>query len=192
MSEGQSAVKPASWVGDSVEEWKKLPPWGKIVVFGIAGAVIFIGYRQWQANRNSPSASGSAATGPNSPSLTDLSQAGSVGNPFNTLGGPGNPIIGAQGPAGPQGIPGITTVVQSAGTPTGTPAPPSPAPKPAVPPTPKLSTYTVVPGDNLSAIAARLGVQGGWQALYNQNKTVVGANPNLIYPGQKLNVAGLK
>lgn len=45
--------------------------------------------------------------------------------------------------------------------------------------------YTVAPGDTLSAIAAKQGVSGGWQALWNENKGIV-SNPNLIFPGQKL------
>jgi hypothetical protein len=45
--------------------------------------------------------------------------------------------------------------------------------------------YTVVAGDTLSGIAQKLGVQGGWNALWSSNKTVV-SNPNLIFPGQAL------
>jgi nucleoid-associated protein YgaU len=45
--------------------------------------------------------------------------------------------------------------------------------------------YTVVAGDTLSGIAATRGVQGGWNTLWNENKGVV-ANPNLIFPGQRL------
>jgi len=45
--------------------------------------------------------------------------------------------------------------------------------------------YTVVPGDTLSGIAAKQGVQGGWNILWNENKSVV-SNPNLIFPGQRL------
>lgn len=48
-------------------------------------------------------------------------------------------------------------------------------------------TYTVVSGDNLSKIAKNLtGNSANWQAIYNQNKGVIGGNPNLIYPGQRL------
>jgi LysM repeat protein len=47
-------------------------------------------------------------------------------------------------------------------------------------------TYTVKSGDSLSAIAAALGYPGGWRALYEKNKSVVGSNANLIYPGQVL------
>lgn len=45
--------------------------------------------------------------------------------------------------------------------------------------------YTVVAGDTLSGIAHKLNVPGGWNALWNANKSVV-PNPNLIFPGQKL------
>jgi resuscitation-promoting factor RpfA len=47
-------------------------------------------------------------------------------------------------------------------------------------------TYVVRPGDTLSVIAAEQSVKGGWRALYRLNKGVVGADPNLILPGQRL------
>ncbi|MFI8338860.1 transglycosylase family protein [Streptomyces sp. NPDC085639] len=46
--------------------------------------------------------------------------------------------------------------------------------------------YVVAPGDSLSAIATDQRVEGGWQALYETNRTTVGDNPNLIFPGQRL------
>ncbi len=46
--------------------------------------------------------------------------------------------------------------------------------------------YLVRPGDTLSGIAATHHVKGGWHALYGRNVSVVGGNPNLIYPGQRL------
>ncbi len=46
--------------------------------------------------------------------------------------------------------------------------------------------YTVRPGDNLSAIASKFGIRGGWKELYNFNKAVIGKNPNLIRPGMVL------
>jgi resuscitation-promoting factor RpfA len=46
-------------------------------------------------------------------------------------------------------------------------------------------SYTVVSGDTLSGIAAKEGVSS-WQALYNENKSVVGQDANLIFPGQVL------
>jgi LysM repeat protein len=49
-------------------------------------------------------------------------------------------------------------------------------------------TYTVQPGDSLSGIASRLRYAGGWQALYNKNKGIIGGNPNIIRPGQVLSL----
>lgn len=48
-------------------------------------------------------------------------------------------------------------------------------------------TYTVKKGDCLWNIAKRYyGDATQWRKIYNKNKGVVGKNPNLIYPGQKL------
>lgn len=52
------------------------------------------------------------------------------------------------------------------------------------------TTYTVKKGDCLSAIARKLTGSASWQALYEQNKDVIGGNPNLIYPGQVLTIPG--
>ncbi|MFG2054448.1 transglycosylase family protein [Micromonospora sp. NPDC048930] len=47
-------------------------------------------------------------------------------------------------------------------------------------------TYAVKPGDTLSEIADAHNLAGGWQALYERNKRVVGDDPGLIFPGQRL------
>ncbi|MFE9307949.1 transglycosylase family protein [Streptomyces sp. NPDC006706] len=47
--------------------------------------------------------------------------------------------------------------------------------------------YKVVSGDTLSSIAAKHGVQGGWQKLFDLNKDIVD-NADLIYPGQQLHL----
>ncbi|MEU7846832.1 transglycosylase family protein [Micromonospora parva] len=49
-------------------------------------------------------------------------------------------------------------------------------------------TYLVKPGDTLSEIAAEQRVAGGWQALYEDNRQVVGSDPGLIFPGQRLSL----
>ncbi|MFF3323910.1 transglycosylase family protein [Streptomyces sp. NPDC002889] len=46
--------------------------------------------------------------------------------------------------------------------------------------------YTVARGDSLSKIARDERVTGGWQRLYAQNRAVVGDDPDLIFPGQRL------
>jgi hypothetical protein len=40
------------------------------------------------------------------------------------------------------------------------------------------------------ALGALGEATGGWQEIYQLNKNVIGANPNLIYPGQKLKIPG--
>ncbi|MFD6227517.1 transglycosylase family protein [Streptomyces sp. NPDC060232] len=95
-----------------------------------------------------------------------------------TRGGP-SPVLAAQVPAQPEARSQPrtqevrTTAVQgSTPRPTGTSVLPNP--------------YVVAPGDSLSAIATEQHVEGGWQALYETNRAVVGDNPNLILPGQRL------
>ncbi|MFJ1757138.1 transglycosylase family protein [Kitasatospora sp. NPDC088134] len=47
-------------------------------------------------------------------------------------------------------------------------------------------SYTVQAGDWLSTIAQREHVDGGWQALYDLNRSVLTEGPDMIYPGQQL------
>ncbi|MFD7687148.1 transglycosylase family protein [Streptomyces sp. NPDC059781] len=49
-------------------------------------------------------------------------------------------------------------------------------------------SYTVRTGDSLSSIADSLELGGGWRSLYAENEQVVGADPDLILPGQELEV----
>ncbi|MBA3741554.1 LysM domain-containing protein, partial [Sporichthya sp.] len=46
--------------------------------------------------------------------------------------------------------------------------------------------YLVRSGDTLSSIASRFGLT--WPELYRHNRQVVGANPNRLMPGMKLQV----
>jgi murein DD-endopeptidase MepM/ murein hydrolase activator NlpD len=54
----------------------------------------------------------------------------------------------------------------------------------------KAQSYTVVPGDTLSKIAAAHHVKGGWHRLYQDNKKVIGGNPDVIRPGMHLTLNG--
>ncbi|WP_097914444.1 LysM peptidoglycan-binding domain-containing M23 family metallopeptidase [Streptomyces sp. b84] len=47
-------------------------------------------------------------------------------------------------------------------------------------------TYAVVSGDYLAKIAAEHQLKGGWEKLYQDNRSTVGENPSLIHPGMKL------
>ncbi|WP_371479806.1 transglycosylase family protein [Kitasatospora sp. NBC_00315] len=49
-------------------------------------------------------------------------------------------------------------------------------------------SYTVQSGDTLGSIAGGQGVAGGWSALYDGNRPVVGGDPDLIVPGQVLDL----
>ena len=50
-------------------------------------------------------------------------------------------------------------------------------------------TYTVVKGDCLWNIAKKFYGNGSkYTEIYNANKSVIGGNPNLIYPGQVLTI----
>ncbi|MEV1145989.1 transglycosylase family protein [Micromonospora sp. NPDC049799] len=49
-------------------------------------------------------------------------------------------------------------------------------------------THVVEPGDTLAKIATSHGVDGGWRALYERNERVVGGDPGLIFPGQRLSL----
>ena len=53
-------------------------------------------------------------------------------------------------------------------------------------------TYTVKSGDTLSGIARKMTGSTNWQTIYQQNKGVIGSNPNLIKPGQVLIIPGAK
>lgn len=49
--------------------------------------------------------------------------------------------------------------------------------------------YTVVRGDTLSGIADTEDVKGGWHRLYAANRSTIGADPDLILPGQRLRLS---
>lgn len=49
------------------------------------------------------------------------------------------------------------------------------------------TTVTVASGDTLSGLVARhCGSDTSWRIVYSDNAAVIGVNPNLIYPGQRL------
>ena len=60
----------------------------------------------------------------------------------------------------------------------------------AAKPAAAAARYVVRPGDTLSGIAAALDVRGGWQALYQINRPVIGADPDVIHPGTVLVLPG--
>lgn len=59
------------------------------------------------------------------------------------------------------------------------------APQHAAPVELSGETYTLEPGDTLSTVADKLGVEGGWQSLADANLDTI-ANPDLVFSGQVL------
>ncbi|WP_349876926.1 transglycosylase family protein [Micromonospora sp. HUAS YX12] len=64
--------------------------------------------------------------------------------------------------------------------------PERPATKAEPRPAPGAGTYVVRRGDTLSEIAVAQRVDGGWRVLHERNRAVVGDDPGLIFPGQRL------
>lgn len=54
---------------------------------------------------------------------------------------------------------------------------------------PSAGTHTVKEHESLWVISKKYyGNGASWQTIYNANKSVIGGNPNLIYPGQVLTI----
>lgn len=60
-------------------------------------------------------------------------------------------------------------------------------------PAPAAVTYVVKPGDCLWSIAGRVtGHSDRWPVLYSANRSIVGANPNLVYAGERLRLPWIR
>jgi nucleoid-associated protein YgaU len=55
-------------------------------------------------------------------------------------------------------------------------------------PTTGGTKYVVKPGDNLTFIAKKVCHNSNWQKIYDENKNVIGDDPDLIFPGQVLHI----
>lgn len=64
-----------------------------------------------------------------------------------------------------------------------------PLSQPETAPSPVPLIYTVQPGDTLNEVAAWFALQG-YSELWAANLVVIGANPDLIHPGQQIVVPG--
>jgi LysM repeat protein len=97
-------------------------------------------------------------------------------------------------PTDPPSAPGGSTTLPATVTPSavtpGTPGTPMAAPPTVVVTTAPMGpmTYTVQPGDTLSAIAAWFKLHG-YGDLYAANAAVIGADPNLIRPGERITIS---
>lgn len=93
------------------------------------------------------------------------------------------PWVSSPSPTSPP--PSVTSRPDSASGPT---SPSGPAPTTTEAVAPKTVNYIVKPGDNLTIIAAWFKING-YAPLYGWNAKAIGADPNLIKPGQILIVA---
>lgn len=91
----------------------------------------------------------------------------------------------AAAPAAP--VAPAAPAVEAPAAPAAAPAVEAPVAAPVAAPKAVAGTYTVVPGDSLSLIAAKLGVAGGYQAIAAANTDII-YNVDLIFPGQVLNI----
>jgi hypothetical protein len=135
MPEKSGGIHPGSWIGDSVEEFKKLPTWGKFAAVGVLAVVVFLAIRARSASSTAQKAAastastdplgtaGAATTGTQSP-FPMVGNLPVIPNNVNPIfDSAGNPIAYQQGPA--PTVPG--------GAPPPTPKPintPAPAPAP--------------------------------------------------------------
>ena len=92
-----------------------------------------------------------------------------------------------EAPAVAPAAPAAPAAVEAPAAAPAAPAVEAPAAAPVAAPKAAASTYTVVPGDSLSLIAARLGVAGGYQAIAAANTDII-YNVDLIFPGQVLTI----
>ncbi len=48
--------------------------------------------------------------------------------------------------------------------------------------------YVVQPGDSLSSIARQFAIPGGWPEIYARNQALLAGNPDLVFPGEQLDL----
>ena len=92
-----------------------------------------------------------------------------------------------EAPAAAPAAPVAPAAVEAPAVAPAAPAVEAPAAAPVAAPKAAAGTYTVVPGDSLSLIAAKLGVAGGYQAIAAANTDII-YNVDLIFPGQVLTI----
>lgn len=92
-----------------------------------------------------------------------------------------------EAPAAAPVAPAAPAAVEAPAAAPAAPAVEAPAAAPVAAPKAAAGTYTVVPGDSLSLIAAKLGVAGGYQAIAAANTDII-YNVDLIFPGQVLTI----
>lgn len=161
---------------------------------GVLLIVIYIAVKRSNANSNSSTSAQPSnvdpATGYSAGSPADLAALGystnSSSGSESTTPGPAGPA-GPAGPTGATGKTGATGATGSAGTTVNGGKPPSGG----HPPVQASTFYTVASGNTLWGIAQKFYGNGAkWQTIYSANRGIIGSNPNLIHPGQRLVIPG--
>lgn len=183
--------------------WKKYKWWIVGGAGALAAVIVFVVHK---SNSGSSSASNQSALG-STQSGVDPATGYLYGSPADlaTLGTSGtstsSPVGGTQGATGPQGTAGPQGPAGPAG-PRGPAGPPAKASHPSAPSKPvqpigpvkanqHSTSYTVKSGDSLWDIAEKEYGNGGlWHKIYAANRSIIGGNPGLIHPGQRLTIPG--
>ncbi|MHA7961981.1 transglycosylase family protein [Streptomyces sp. L500] len=144
-------------------------------------------------HRKDPSGQPTTGTSPGASADPTAIPTAPVGTPSNTPANtpPDTPGTGTSPSGSP--LPGDTGATAGTGRHRADPSPSGDAQRPSRggesrAELPAANDYTVRPGDNLSEIAEQHSVTGGWQTLYQKNEKLVGSDPDLIRPGQKLDI----
>lgn len=154
-----------------------LPPWLRRVVLTACGVAL--------------------VAGPTSPALADDSAVDPVTDPIASLALPA--ATGDLPGTGPGGLPLPDRVAGEAPRSPAPPRTPAPPPASAPPAGPATATVRVLPGDSLWGIAeAQLRAAGDpvddaavaarWQQIYAANVARIGPDPDLVVPGQQLDL----
>lgn len=156
--------------------------WYVIGGLGLLAVLVFFFVSRSNANAPGGTTGGTANTGMDPATQAALESAlqAQAGSGYTSAGIQGQTgPTGATGPKGPKGAPGKP----------GKPGKPGhPKNVPPLGGTGKHQYYNVKAGQSLSSIASQFNVKGGWHQLYSMNRGVVGSNPNVIHPGQRLRV----
>lgn len=155
--------------------------WYVVGGLGLLAVLVFFFVSRSNANSAGGTTGSTANTGmdPSTQAALESALQAQAGSGYTSAGIQGQTgPTGATGPKGPKGAPGKPGKPGKPGHPKN------------VPPTGtgKHQYYNVKAGQSLSSIASQFNIKGGWHQLYSMNRSVVGSNPNVIHPGQRLKV----
>ena len=178
-------------------KWGPMPVW----VWALAGLGVAWAIAKYRSNQAAKTAATSTASATDPSTLEGMQSAPQFIIENNMPGtSPSAPITVPAGPAPPVVTPPGTLPNPPTNIPPGSPPavghPTTPPPRVA-PPKRAPVQYRVQPGDNLSTIAAKYHVKGGWQELFTFNttpgvrtassiKTIKSRGPNHLVAGEDI------